>query len=157
MSEPSPGRSRDLFAALARPLRDQILSGELAPGELLPSESELAGAAGTTRYAVRKGLMLLRNEDLIEPVAGTGWAVVDRQSASSGQRRLLPRYRQIAAELREAIEAGRLAPGSVLPSEADLVAQHGVSRFTVRHALAVLEADGLISTRPGRGRYVRGD
>jgi DNA-binding GntR family transcriptional regulator len=53
------------------------------------------------------------------------------------------------------MESGQLVPGSVLPSETELVAAHGVSRATVRRALASLETDGLISTHPGKGRYVR--
>ena len=155
MSEANPGRSGGLFDALARPLRDQILSGELAPGARLPSETELARSAGTKRYSIRKALALLRHEGLIEPVTGLGWTVLERQLAPSSGPQTLPRYRQIAAELRSAMEAGRLVPGSALPSEADLVARHGVSRATVRQALALLELEGLIRTYPGKGRYVR--
>lgn len=145
------GPRRDLFDTLAHRLRDQVRTGEFAPGELLPSESELARGAGVKRYSIRKALLLLKREGLIEPVAGRGWAVVDQGVGGSG---LLPRYRQIAHELREAIEAGRLAPGSALPSESKLIVTHGVSRATVRRAFDVLESHGLISTQPGRGRYV---
>jgi DNA-binding GntR family transcriptional regulator len=146
------GARRDLFGALAHPLREQILTGELGPGVLLPSESELARYAGTKRYSIRKALLLLQNEGLIQPVAGRGWAVVDQETGGSG---LLPRYRQIADELRDEIETGRLTPGSALPSETELITAHRVSRATVRRALAALESDGLISTHPGKGRYVR--
>lgn len=146
------GPRRDLFDTLAHPLREQIQTGELAAGVLLPSESELARGAGTKRYSIRKALLLLQKEGLIEPVAGRGWAVVDQDTGGSG---VLPRYRQIADELRDAIAADQFTPGSALPSETDLVAAHGVSRATVRRALAALESDGLISTHPGRGRYVR--
>lgn len=142
---------RDLFDALAHPLREQIRAGDLAAGSLLPSESELARAAGTKRYSIRKALSLLQREGLIEPVPGRGWAVLDQDAGTS----LLPRFREIADDLRAAVEAGQLPVGAVLPSEADLVAEHGVSRATVRRALALLEADGLISTHPGKGRYVR--
>jgi DNA-binding GntR family transcriptional regulator len=146
------GARRDLFNALAHPLRQQILTGELVAGALLPSESELARYAGTKRYSIRKALLLLQSEGLIEPVAGRGWAVVDQETGGSG---MLPRYRQIARELRDEIETGRLTPGSALPSETELIAAHSVSRATVRRALAALESDDLISTHPGKGRYVR--
>lgn len=149
------GRRVDLFDALAQPLREQIRAGELPPGSLLPSETAMALAAGTKRYSVRKALTLLRDEGLIGPIAGRGWVVVDRGAAASGAADVLPRYRQIAAELRAAMEDGRLPAGSALPSEADLTARHAVSRATVRQALAVLESDGLITTYPGKGRYVR--
>jgi DNA-binding GntR family transcriptional regulator len=146
------GPRRDLFDALAHPLRKQILTGELESGVLLPSESELARGAGTKRYSIRKALLLLQKEGLVEPVAGRGWAVVDQATGVSG---LLPHYRRIASDLRVAMETGQLTPGSALPSEAELIAVHGVSRATVRRALASLETDGLISTHPGKGRYVR--
>ncbi|TWF80041.1 regulatory GntR family protein [Pseudonocardia hierapolitana] len=146
------GERPDLFNALAHPLREQIRNGRFAAGALLPSESELARAAGTKRYSIRKALLLLQNEGLIEPVAGRGWAVVDQAVGRSG---LLPRYRQIAEELRDGTVTGLLAPGSALPSETELMAAYGVSRATVRRALVVLESDGLISTYPGKGRYVR--
>jgi DNA-binding GntR family transcriptional regulator len=149
------GRRVDLFDALAQPLRERIRAGELLPGSLLPSEAELALAAGTKRYSVRRALALLQEEGLIDPIAGRGWIVVDRCAAASGAVDVLPRYRQIAAELRAAIEGGRLLAGSALPSEADLTARHEVSRATVRQALAVLESEGLINTYPGKGRYVR--
>jgi GntR family transcriptional regulator len=56
----------------------------------------------------------------------------------------------IASALREEIHSGTLAPGAQLPSEAQLTRMHGVSRGTVRQALAALRAEGLISG--GRGR-----
>jgi len=129
------------------------LVGRLAAAIRGPRE----GAAGTKRYSIRKALALLHGERLINPVPGRGWAVVDSGAAKREESGLLPRYRQIAAELRAAIDAGQLMAGDALPSEADLMAEHApVSRATVRQALAVLEADGLITTHPGKGRYVRG-
>ena len=147
----------DFFDALARPLREQIRSGALAPGALLPSEAELARSTGTKRYSVRKVLSRLREEGLIEAIPGRGWAVVVAGRSESGNNALLPRYRQIAAELRGAIQTGQLAVGCSLPSEAELMRRFSVSRATARQALTVLELEGLITTRPGKGRYVRGD
>jgi DNA-binding GntR family transcriptional regulator len=141
------------FEALARPLRDRIRSGELRPGALLPSESELARTAGTKRYSIRKALMLLRDEGLIHPVAGHGWTVVS--CAASECPGALPRYREIAGELRSAIERGELPAGAPLASETTLTRRYAASRGTVRQALALLETDRLITTKPGRGRYVR--
>ncbi|WP_213455766.1 GntR family transcriptional regulator [Rhizomonospora bruguierae] len=66
-----------------------------------------------------------------------------------------PRYRAIAAELRARIEDGRLAPGAPLPTENALMGEFGVSRGTVREAIAVLRSDGLVVTTHGRGTHVR--
>ncbi|MBF9132627.1 GntR family transcriptional regulator [Plantactinospora sp. S1510] len=64
-------------------------------------------------------------------------------------------FREIAQELREAIRSKSLPPGSPLPSETDVVKRWGVARVTARRALAALEAENLIETVPGRGRFVR--
>lgn len=64
-------------------------------------------------------------------------------------------YRQLAALLRDAITAGELAPGALLPTERDLAHQYAIGLDTVRDALAVLRAEGLIQTRRGHGSRVR--
>jgi GntR family transcriptional regulator len=64
------------------------------------------------------------------------------------------RYRELADELRSAVEAGTYPPGSRLPSESELAQTYGAARGTVRQAFAVLAADGLISTRKGARRTV---
>src|SRR5438128_1384378 len=52
------------------------------------------------------------------------------------------------------INAGRLRPGSRLPSEPDLAARFGVSRATLREALHGLESEGLLRRMRGSGTYV---
>ena len=54
-------------------------------------------------------------------------------------------YGQIEDWLAEAIGAGRLAPGDRMPSEQDLAAWFGVSRMTLRQALAKLARRGLVT------------
>lgn len=66
------------------------------------------------------------------------------------------RYRTIAQSLRAEIISGALAPGAVLPSEADLARAHGASRVTIRKALDVLRDDGLVDSRQGFGWFVSG-
>ncbi|GAB3237800.1 GntR family transcriptional regulator [Kineosporia babensis] len=70
-------------------------------------------------------------------------------------RARLPRYEQIALTLRERIENGDLPPGKAIPSETAMIAEFGVSRITVRHAIAALRAAGLITTEHGRASRVR--
>ena len=62
---------------------------------------------------------------------------------------------QITAALRRQINDGTLGPGALLPSEPELARQYGVSRQTARVALQALEQEGLVVTRPRRGRIVR--
>ncbi|MGP3533433.1 FadR/GntR family transcriptional regulator [Microbacterium sp. RD1] len=65
--------------------------------------------------------------------------------------------RQIAAhelvldQLRRSINLGQFRPGDRLPSERDLAETLDVSRTTVRAAVAVLEREGRIAVRRGRG------
>ncbi|AGF73252.1 transcriptional regulator [Corynebacterium halotolerans YIM 70093 = DSM 44683] len=68
-----------------------------------------------------------------------------------------PAYLAIADELRARIERGELTAGDRLPTERDLVTEFGVARMTVRHALDILQLEGLIDRRRGRtgGTFVR--
>lgn len=61
----------------------------------------------------------------------------------------------MAAEIRARIMAGDLLPGRQLPSTAHLVAEFGVSNTTVQKALSVLKAEGYLTSRQGKGVYVR--
>jgi GntR family transcriptional repressor for pyruvate dehydrogenase complex len=56
---------------------------------------------------------------------------------------------EIVDRIKAAIRAGALAPGDQLPPERDLTRQLGVSRVSVRDALRMLEANGLIEVRVG--------
>jgi DNA-binding FadR family transcriptional regulator len=57
----------------------------------------------------------------------------------------------LADRLRESILDGALEEGSPLPTERELGLKSGLSRASVREALRILESEGLIQTRPGRG------
>lgn len=67
------------------------------------------------------------------------------------------RYRDIAADLERRVEAGEFGTGRLLPSEAELSAAYNVSRVTVRKALEVVRAVGLIDARQGFGWFVAAD
>lgn len=54
----------------------------------------------------------------------------------------MPVWRQLRADIARQIEDGALSPGDALPSEAALAAAYGVSRLTIRRALADLVAPG---------------
>ena len=60
----------------------------------------------------------------------------------------------IVDQLKELILNGTLKPRDKLPSERDLVEQLGVSRPSVREALLILEAKGLVRGKQGGGTFV---
>lgn len=64
-------------------------------------------------------------------------------------------FRQIADQLREAIDKGRFKEGAKLPSESELVEHFGVSRMTVRNSFSILQSEGLVSSEHGKGVFVR--
>lgn len=61
---------------------------------------------------------------------------------------------EIVAGLNNRIRLGQLQPGHKLPTEAQIMAQFGISRTVVREALSKLQAAGVVETRHGVGTFV---
>jgi DNA-binding FadR family transcriptional regulator len=61
---------------------------------------------------------------------------------------------ELVARLTADITSGKLAPGSRLPTEQEMIAATGVSRTVIREAVAALRADRLVVTRQGVGAFV---
>jgi GntR family transcriptional regulator len=70
------------------------------------------------------------------------------------QSKKVPLYYQIESILREKITSGKWSDGERLPTENELSDQFGVSRITVRQALASLVDEGMLQKRQGRGTFV---
>jgi DNA-binding FadR family transcriptional regulator len=78
--------------------------------------------------------------------------------ATSSPPARTPTYSHSVAQLiLEQCEPIAQIPGSRLPTERQLAAELGVTRTMVRHALAVLEAEGRISREVGRGTFFRAE
>jgi DNA-binding GntR family transcriptional regulator len=97
----------------------------------------------------------LSETDCAEP-----WCDVERHEQNARTAQVSARatawgaYKNITDAIRRKITGGEYPAGSLLPSEAVLTAEHGVSRNTLRRALSDLESEGLIKALPGRGRVV---
>ena len=73
---------------------------------------------------------------------------------ASAQRGAVPLYLQVCRDIKRGIEGGLYPVGSLLPTEVEFTARFGVSRQTVRQAIAQLRSDGLVSARKGVGTRV---
>lgn len=66
----------------------------------------------------------------------------------------IPIYIQISEGIRKVLVTRQVPAGSQLPSSFELCQQFAVSRVTLRQAFDLLERDGLIETRRGKGTFV---
>jgi len=66
----------------------------------------------------------------------------------------IPLYLQIKENLLAKIDAGVWSEDSLIPTEAELCEDYGVSKITVREAIKILVKDGRLSRRPGKGTFV---
>jgi GntR family transcriptional regulator len=70
-------------------------------------------------------------------------------------RSAVSRYIQLATLFRRRIESGQWAVGDQIPTVDDLAAECGVARATIRQALSLLEAEGLIERLRAKGTFVQ--
>jgi GntR family transcriptional regulator len=68
-----------------------------------------------------------------------------------------PLYERVAGRLWEDLRAGGARGGDHLPSERTLTGRYGVSRVTLRSALALLAERGAVRSAPSRGWFVAGE
>jgi GntR family transcriptional regulator len=76
------------YGQVAQLLRQAIASGETAPAGALPTEAELCDRYDASRTTVRRALLELRDEGLVESRQGSGWTVPPRHRGPQ-----TPRYR----------------------------------------------------------------
>lgn len=83
----------DRVSEIAKQLERSILSGELVPGDLLPSEREISARQGVSRSVVREALGRLASLGLVRSVHGSGTRVElpSGRQVTDGYRRLLGR------------------------------------------------------------------
>ncbi|KJV08706.1 hypothetical protein VZ95_16060 [Elstera litoralis] len=109
---------RSLHGKVAHMLGTRIMSGEYAPGALLPNEETLAGELGVSRTALREAIKVLASKGLIEsrPKIGTRvrpqrvWNLLDPDIlAWSLATRPVLEFIPKLLELREMVEPGAAA------------------------------------------------
>jgi len=73
---------------------------------------------------------------------------------NQSKKEIIPLYSRVAMIIQHKILSGQYDAGERLPTEEELVRYFGVSKITIRSALAILEANGLITRSRGKGTYV---
>ncbi len=66
----------------------------------------------------------------------------------------VPIYRQLVAQIREAIARGRMKPDERLPSVRELSRELVINPNTVARVYTELEREGILNIRPGLGVFV---
>jgi GntR family transcriptional regulator, histidine utilization repressor len=74
-------------------------------------------------------------------------------SSSASRSTPYPPYAQVKQALKDGLAEGRWRTGELMPSEAELVAQFGVSRMTVNRALRELQSEGMVDRVQGVGTF----
>lgn len=81
---------------------------------------------------------------------------MSEQLAATYDRSRVPLYLQVADALRQRIARGDWASGGKIATLEELEREYQVARVTVRHAVDVLQIEGLVQRRQGKGTFVTG-
>ena len=84
-----------------------------------------------------------------------GQTVLDNNTAEALRKSSVARYLQLASLFRRRIESGEWPVDSKIPTVKELADQCGVASMTIRQALDLLEADGLIERFRAKGTFVK--
>ncbi|WP_406317744.1 GntR family transcriptional regulator [Streptosporangium sp. NBC_01639] len=141
-----------IYKQIAEAIRERIVSGDITPGEAMPSETELEGEYDIARTTARRVARELREQGLVYTVQGEGTFVGEPEVPRAPRK--TPVYQQIANEIAGRIREGEFLPNRAIPSEKALMEQYGVAKVTVRNSVAFLREQGWVFTVRHRGTYV---
>ncbi|MFE3578261.1 GntR family transcriptional regulator [Streptomyces vinaceus] len=143
--------ARLTFERIADDLRQQIRDGELRPGQLLPTQSQLMQTYKASSLTVQKAIRLLRNEGWVIARQGRGTFVTRSADFEDA-------FEKVAGDLQQQIYSGALAPGARLPAREVLAEHYAVPLNVVTNAIALLAGNFLLrypGELPGDEVYVR--
>lgn len=132
---------RNTHLTIAHDLRRDIECGKYT--DVLPSLREIAAQYGVSRGVAIRAVDILKEEDVVDAVHGSGLYV-------AGTRDVRPMVDRVT----ELLLGGGFAVGDTFPSEMELCEQLGTTRPSLRATLGRLEGQGLIGRRKGRRRIV---
>lgn len=129
-----------LFAQVQQRLRQRILDGQLAPGQKLPSESQLQAQFDVSRITVRQALSALQAEGLVETFNGKGSFVT--QPANAPRLGMLTGFYDHMRAKGHSAE-GRILSVRTVKATARMAQALGIAAGTVLTAISTVRlADG---------------
>lgn len=146
---------RGTYLTIADEIVRLIDGGDWAAGAPVPSEAALRERFGVARGTIRAALQVVEDRGLIDVRPGRGRFVAATSDGSqSADTAPTASYEIVAKSVQNLIDQQELPPHASLPSEAVLMAEHDVSRTTVRRAYRYLQEKGVVYVRQGAGAYV---
>lgn len=132
------------YAQIAQHIRDTIHSGQLRPGDRVPSVRDLASEYGVSRATADKALSALRSEGLVVAVTGIGTIVAEQpptvQGGGARFRRMLSTGRATRAGERSEIISSELVPA---PDDVAAALRVSVGASVVRRVRRFTDDDGV--------------
>ncbi|MCX5082737.1 GntR family transcriptional regulator [Streptomyces sp. NBC_00401] len=139
MTLPLEDDSRPPYVQVAEYLRRQIQSGELSPGDKVPSSRELQEKFGLASATIQNAFRLLKSEELIYSVQGRG-SFIRRPAAGPGAEGGTENPELSESEGSEGDAAGLRSRVAALSAEvADLRGQVGEMRETMQSLLELMQ------------------
>lgn len=85
---PADDKKRPRYIEVASDIRERIEAGEFQVGALLPTETDLCGVYGISRYTIREALRRLQDAGIVTRRQGSGTVVTSQERASMFQQEL---------------------------------------------------------------------
>ncbi|MFC9703990.1 TetR/AcrR family transcriptional regulator C-terminal domain-containing protein [Streptomyces sp. NPDC056943] len=128
------------YLAIAAELRRRILSGELSPGDRVPSTRAVTREWGVAMATATKALGVLREEGLVRPEPGVGTVVVAQRKTGTG-----------------GTDAEPLSRKRLVDAALELADAEGLNALTMRRVATVLGVSTMTLYRhvPGKAELVR--
>jgi len=124
-----------LYYQLGTLLRDQILSGRYAPGEQLPTETDLVADYGVSRITVRQALKALEEQSLVRREAGRGTFVTDELP--------IPKTLQMNGSLDDLISMGIATSVKLLDLREVVATREDAEAFAVPEGSPIVQCSRL--------------
>lgn len=145
---------KSLVSTVADALLDRIVSGELAPGDALPSEAELCEQFDVSRVTVREALRALSSQGVVEVSSGIGSAVNPLEHWRSVDA--VVRYRS-AQESDGDVAIQLINVRRMFETEAAALAADRIDEDDLAELAECIEEMSAASERDDVAAFVRGD